>query len=190
MTIEKQKAVIEAVLFATGNEVKQEQLMSILEISAIDLEKIIALMKDDYKERGIDIIRINNSYQLSTKKEYAEYVVQVLDNRSKPSLSPVALETLAIIAYNPKITKVGLESIRGVNTDGTVYKLLEYGLIEESGKCDLPGKPMGYVTTSKFLKMFGITNLNELPELPKYKLNENEQIVLADLEEFKNEGEE
>ena len=104
-----------------------------------------------------------------------------MDKRSKPNLSNASLETLAIIAYNPKITRAEIESIRGVSADACIYKLLEYGLIQEAGKADLPGKPMTYVTSSGFLKMFGYTSLNDLPELPRYKLDENQQIVIDEL---------
>ena len=119
-----------------------------------------------------------------------------LDKRSKPKLSNAALETLAIIAYNPKITRAEIEAIRGVSADACVYKLLEYGLVEESGKIDLPGKPMSYKTTDEFLRMFGYSSLEELPELPRYKLDENQQIVIDDLieenssQENKNETQE
>ena len=115
------------------------------------------------------------------KKELYDYIYPILDKRSKPNLSNASLETLAIIAYNPKITRAEIESIRGVSADACIYKLLEYGLIEEGGKADLPGKPMTYVTTNEFLKMFGYSSLNDLPELPRYKLDENQQIVIDDL---------
>ena len=105
-------------------------------------------------------------------------------------MSNAALETLAIIAYNPKITRAEIESIRGVSADACIYKLLEFGLIQEAGKADLPGKPMTYVTSDQFLKMFGYTSLNDLPELPRYKLDENQQIVIDDLIEQKENEEE
>lgn len=183
MEIEKLKSIIEAMLFAAGREIKQEEIMSILEISADDLEKIIHSLQDDYisENRGMEIIKLNNSYQLTTKKEYYEYIYPLFDNRAKPTISNAAMETLSIIAYNPKITRAQIEAIRGVNVDGTIYKLLEFGLVEEAGKLDLPGKPMGYKTTNQFLKMFGLTTLDELPQLPRYKIDENEQIVLDDL---------
>lgn len=188
MEIEKLKSIIEAMLFAVGREVKQEEIMSVLEISADDLEKIIHTLQDEYvkQNRGIEIIKINKSYQLTTKKEYYDYIYPLFDNRTKPTISTAAMETLSIIAYNPKITRAQIESIRGVNVDGTIYKLLEFGLIEDAGKLDIPGKPMGYKTTNQFLKMFGISSLDELPELPRYKIDENEQIVL---DEFINKNE-
>ena len=145
-------------------------------------------MQREYEEqnRGIQIIQVEDSYQLCTKKELYEYIYPVLDKRNKPKLSNAALETLAIIAYNPRITRAEIEAIRGVSADGCVYKLLEYELIQEAGKVDeLPGKPMSYQTTQEFLKMFGYTSLKDLPELPKYRLDENRQIVIDELVEDK-----
>ena len=189
MEIEKIKSIIEAILFAAGREVTQKELVLALEISEEEIEKIIKNMQDEYKreDRGIEIIEVDKAYQLTTKKELYDYIYPILDKRSKPNLSNAALETLAIIAYNPKISRAEIESIRGVSADACVYKLLEYGLIEEAGKLDLPGKPMSYKTTNDFLKMFGYSSLEELPELPKYKLDENQQIVIDDLVEEKPE---
>lgn len=183
MEIEKIKSIIEAILFAAGRQVNEKELIMSLELSKDDLENIIFSMQEDYKNqnRGIKIIKIEDSYQLCTKKELYEYIYPILDKRSKPNLSNASLETLAIIAYNPKITRAEIESIRGVSADACIYKLLEYGLIQEAGKADLPGKPMTYVTSSEFLKMFGYASLNDLPELPRYKLDENQQIVIDEL---------
>ena len=183
MEIEKMKAIIEAILFAAGREVNTNELILALETSEEDIQNIIAKMQEEYKEenRGIEIIKVDKGYQLCTKKELYDYIYPVLDKRSKPNLSNAALETLAIIAYNPRITRAEIEAIRGVSADGCVYKLLEYGLIEEAGKADLPGRPMSYKTTNEFLKMFGYSGLEELPELPRYKLDENQQIVIDDL---------
>ena len=183
MEIEKIKSIIEAILFAAGRQVNIKELMISLEMPKDDLENVIVSMQEDYKNqnRGIEIIKVDDSYQLCTKKELYEYIYPILDKRSKPNLSNASLETLAIIAYNPRITRAEIESIRGVSADACIYKLLEYGLIQEAGKADLPGKPMTYITTNEFLKMFGYTSLNDLPELPRYKLDENQQIVIDDL---------
>lgn len=195
MEIDKLKAIIEAMLFACGRPVEVKEFMANLELSAEDVENILQNMKLEFEasNRGIEIIKVDNAYQLCTKKEYYEYVYPLLDNRAKPTLSNAAMETLSIIAYNPKITRAEIESIRGVNSDGTIYKLLEYNLIEEAGRLDLPGRPTTYKTTPEFLKMFGISSLEELPELPRYKIDENEQIVIDDIiedkEEENNEGE-
>ena len=181
MEIQKIKETIEAILFAAGRMVTTEELVLALEIDKNQLEDIIENMKEDYKTRGIELIKIENGYQLCTKKEYYEYIYPIIDKRTKPNLSNAALETLAIIAYNPRATRPEIEAIRGVNSDGTIYKLLEYGLIEDAGKADLPGRPTTYKTTQEFLKMFGYSDLNKLPELPRYKLDSNRQIVIDDL---------
>ena len=110
--------------------------------------------------------------------------------RSKPNLTNAALETLSIVAYNPKITRPEIEAIRGVNSDGTMYKLLEYNLIEAVGKADAPGRPTMYEVTLDFYRMFGFSNMEELPELPRYKLDENQQIVIDEIIEENKEQEE
>lgn len=186
------KAIIEAILFAAGRPVEKKDLILSLEMSIEEINGIITIMQREYEEenRGIQIIQVEDSYQLCTKKELYEYIYPVLDKRNKPKLSNAALETLAIIAYNPRITRAEIEAIRGVSADGCVYKLLEYGLIQEAGKVDeLPGKPMSYQTTQEFLKMFGYTSLKDLPELPKYRLDENRQIVIDELVEDTNNKE-
>ena len=177
------KGIIEAILFAVGREINGKELSLVLEKSKDEIEEIIYQMNLEYKDnnRGIEIIKTEDNYQLATRKEYYEYVYKIIDKRSKPKLSNAALETLSIIAYNPRISRAEIEAIRGVNVDGTMYKLLEYGLIEEAGKLDLPGKPMSYKTTNTFLKMFGYSSLDDLPELPKYKLDSNNQVVIDEI---------
>ncbi len=189
MEINKSKGVIESILFSAGREVKITELMSALEASSEEIITVVECMKEDYKneERGLQIINVGEAYQLCTKQEYYEYLYSISDKRNKPNLSQAAIETLAIIAYNPKITRAEIEAIRGVNSDGTIYKLLDYNLIEETGKLDAPGKPGTYGVTSEFLRVFGFGNLNELPDLPRYKLDENQQIVIDDIIEEKEE---
>lgn len=181
MENEKIEQIIEAILFAAGRVVTEQELMIALEISREKIEEIVNDMQEKYKDRGIQIIKIEKGYQMCSKSEYYEYIYPIIDQRTKPNLSNAALETLAIIAYNPRATRPEIEAIRGVNSDGTIYKLLDYGLIEEAGKADLPGRPTTYKTTQEFLKMFGYSNLNKLPELPRYKLDSNRQIVIDDL---------
>ncbi len=183
MEIEQIKSIIESILFAAGRAIKITEFMSVLELGKDEIMPIMEDLINEYKakERGIEIIKINDGFQMCTKKENYEYLYQIFDKRSKPNLSNAALETLSIIAYNPKITRAEIENIRGVNSDGTIYKLMEYGLIESAGKLDVPGRPTAYRTTDNFLKTFGFTSLEELPELPKYKLDENQQIVIDEL---------
>lgn len=190
MDIEKIKSIIEAILFAAGREVKISELIFVFEKNEEEIHTILKSMQEEYKakNRGIEIIKVEDGYQLATKKELYDYIYPIIDKRTKPNLSTAALETLSIIAYNPRITRAEIEAIRGVSSDACVYKLLEYGLIEEAGKTDLPGKPMTYKTTNDFLKMFGYVSLKDLPELPKYKLDSNQQIVIDDLIEDKKMG--
>ena len=184
MEIEKIKQIIEGIMFAVGREVSVKELSSVLELTPENVEEIIENMKIEFEEqgRGIEIIKVENgNYQLCSKKEIYDYIYQIIDKRNKPNLSQAALETLAIIAYNPKITRAEIETIRGVNSDGPIYKLLDHNLIEDAGRLDAPGRPTTYKTTKEFLRMFGYTSLDDLPELPRYKLDENQQIVIDDL---------
>ena len=154
MEINKSKGVIEAILFAAGREVKITELMSALEASSEEVITLVESMKEDYKNenRGLQIVNVGEAYQLCTKQEYYEYLYTIFDKRNKPNLSQAAIETLAIIAYNPKITRAEIEAIRGVNSNGTIYKLLDYNLIEETGKLDAPGRPGTYGVTSEIFK--------------------------------------
>lgn len=185
MDREKAKGIIEAILFATSRIVKMKELIAILELNADEINEIILEMQSEYQKesRGIDIVRIEDGFILSSKKEYYEYIYPAIDKRIKPTLSQASLEVLAIIAYNQRATRADVDAIRGVDSSASIYRLQEYNLIEQAGKADLPGKPMTYKTTDEFLKMFGLNSLDDLPELPKYKLDSNSQIVIDDLKE-------
>ena len=183
MEIKKAKSIIESILFSVGRPVEINELVMSLELPREDIINIVENMKNEFNEqdRGIEIIRVNDAYQFTTKRDNYDYIYSIVDKRSKPNLSQAALETLAIIAYNPLITRAEIEAIRGVNSDGTIYRLLEHNIIEDAGKSNAPGRPTTYRTTNEFLKLFGFTSLEELPELPKYKLDENQQIVIDDI---------
>lgn len=191
MNREKAKGIIEAILFATSRIVKMKEFIAILEINAEEINEIILEMQSEYQKesRGIDIVRIEDGFILSSKKEYYEYIYPAIDKRIKPTLSQASLEVLAIIAYNQRATRADVDAIRGVDSSASIYRLQEYNLIEQAGKADLPGKPMTYKTTDEFLKMFGLNSLDDLPELPKYKLDSNSQIVIDDLKEEDIESE-
>lgn len=186
MKIENAKSLIESMLFAAGRIVSVSEMAKILEMTPGEVDAIVRSYMEDCKDesRGIEVIRVNDGYQMTTKKSSYDCLVQLFDNRSKPFLSSAALEILAIIAYNPKITRAEIEAIRGVNSDGTLYRLNEFHLIEEAGKMDAPGRPTMYKLTDDFFKMFGISSLDELPKLPQYKLDENEQIVLEEMKDI------
>jgi len=134
------KGAVEAILFASGRVVEIKELMIMFGLPYEDIDNMLQSMKAEleHQERGMELIKIGNGYQLCTKKEYYEYIYPIFDNRNRPNLSNAGLETLSIIAYNPRITRSEIEQIRGVNSDSSLYRLLEYGLIEEAGKLDMP----------------------------------------------------
>ena len=188
MEKEKTKGVIEAILFASGRVVKIREIMTLLELNSDEIISAIGELQKEYKSegRGLEIVRVEDGYQLASKKEYHEYLYPMLSKQAKPTLSQASLEVLSIIAYNSRATKADVDAIRGVDSTASIYRLLEYNLIEQAGKADLPGKPMTYRVTDEFLKMFGLNSLKDLPELPKYKLDSNRQIVIDELEESKD----
>lgn len=191
MDEQKIKSIIESMLFAKGEEVEIESIASVLDLSKDDVKKILSIMGEEYKalDRGIELINLEDSVQLCTKKENYGYIESLFDKRNKVNLSSAALEVLAIISYNPKISRAEIENIRGVNSDTSIYRLLEYGLIEEAGKIDAPGKPMGFKTTNEFLRIFGYNSLQDLPQMPSVIDNElGIQLKIEDeIEDIKQE---
>ena len=172
---------VEALLFAAGKPVSLKSLCEILEKDKDEVKDALQTLEMNLIERksGIQLVKLNDAYQLATLEVYYDYVCKLLDNRPKPTLSQAALEVLAIVAYNPKVTRAEMEKIRGVSSDSAMNKLLEYNLIEEAGRMDAPGRPMMYQTTDEFLKMFGYTSLKDLPDLPKLK-EEIDQLEISD----------
>jgi len=167
LNIKEVMKITEAVLFASGEPVALEKLADITETDNKTMRKIVANMELEYKDgdRGICLKEINGKYQLATKPAYYEYVREVMEPRASLPLSQAALESLAIIAYNQPVTRAGIEKIRGVNSDSAISKLLERDLIYVSGTLDVLGRPRLYRTTDEFLRVFGIRNTEELPEL-------------------------
>lgn len=178
---------IEAVLFALGREIKAEELSNTLKIDMEVVMDVIEKLKEKYNEKnGICLVKVNDSYQLVTNKKYYSDVNKFVENTKRQTLSTSVLETLTIIAYNPKITKSEIESIRGVNSDFAVNRLLECGLIEEVARINLPGRPAVYSVTTEFLKSCGIEDVSELPDFENIKIKE-EQMLVSD---FENKNEE
>ncbi|MBQ9279962.1 MAG: SMC-Scp complex subunit ScpB [Clostridia bacterium] len=186
MENEELVSVLEALLFASGKEVSLNTLSDVLDIDKKDIKDALEVLKQNLIDRksGIQLVQMNDSYQLATLEKYYAYVCKLLDNRPKPNLSPAALEVLSIIAYNQNSTRAEIEKIRGVSSDSALNKLLEYNLVEEAGKSDLPGKPMMYKTTNEFLKTFGYTKLEDLPPLPTF------EEATAEVENESNDSEE
>lgn len=182
MESEELVQALEAMLFASGRSVEVKTLSEILGVAQADIQKSAQILKQNLKDRnsGIQLIEINNGYQLATLEKFYSYICTMLDNRAKPNLSQAALEVLAIVAYNPKITRAEMEKIRGVSSDSAMNKLLEYNLIEEAGKLDAPGRPMTYKTTDEFLRLFGYKSIEDMPELPKIQEDDGQTSFIND----------
>ncbi len=168
---------IEAILFAMGKSVKIDKIAAAL---GMDKENIVILLKwlsDSYKEqrRGIFIQIFEDHVQLCTKKEYYPQLIRIAAQPKKPQLTQTALETLSIIAYKQPVTKGDVERIRGVKSDFAVNKLVEYGLVEEVGRLDAPGRPILFATTEEFLRRFGLNSVESLPKTTSEQIQEFEQ---------------
>lgn len=169
MTTAELIPAFEAVLFSGGEPLSIDRFSQVFDITP---EKVVEVMEAlskrlDAKDKGVELVRMENTYQLATKKEYAGYIKKMFDIKRRTPLSPAALEVLAVVAYNQPVTKSFIEQVRGVDCSGVVTTLVEKGLIEERGRLELPGKPLLYGTTKNFLRCFGISDLTELPPLPK-----------------------
>lgn len=170
-------AAIEAILFASGASVDRARMAQALEITEEEAEKAVNALMDDYNtaQRGITIIRLKNSYQMVSRKEYAPQIRTVMDLRRNTPLSQAALEVLAVVAYNQPVTKAFVEQVRGVDCSGVIGSLTAKDLIEEKGRLELPGRPLLYGTTENFLRCFNIASLEELPPLPETEEKNDEE---------------
>ena len=169
MEVENISAAIEAILFASGSSVETERIAQALEISELQVKEHISALIDDYTraERGITIIKLGNSCQMVSCKEYAPQIRKVMDLRRNTPLSQAALEVLAVVAYNQPVTKAFIEQVRGVDCSGVLGSLSSKGLVEEKGRLELPGRPLLFGTTENFLRCFNLSSLDELPPLPE-----------------------
>ena len=162
--------VLEGILFVVGDEgVTLNQVCEILEVDIDQAKELLVELKKQYEDekRGIRISYLGDAFKLTTKKEHKEYYQKLIENPESNTLSPAALETLAIIAYNQPITRIEIDEMRGVNNTHMIRKLLAKGLIKESGKSTLAGRPNLYATTSDFLDYFGLSSISELPTIIK-----------------------
>ncbi len=163
------KAVLEAVLFASGEPLDIEKTAKTLLIDKETIINCLGEMAQDYKneDRGIELLNLAGKYQLVTKEEFAPQIRAVLSMKKNSPLSSAAFEVLAVVAYNQPVTKAFIEQVRGVDCSGVIATLCQRNLIEEHGRLDLPGRPLLYCTTETFLRCFEISSLDELPELPE-----------------------
>jgi segregation and condensation protein B len=174
--------ILEAVLFALGRDITFEELSQTLKVDIGDIIDATEKLKQKYNDStSINLYILKNSVQLVTNKKYYEYVNLFIENTKRQNLSTSAIETLTIIAYNPKITKSEIERIRGVSSDFAVGRLLECGLIEEVARLSIPGRPAIYSVTKEFLKNCNLKDISELPNYDKIKIKD-EQMMVNDLE--------
>ena len=160
---------LEAMLFAAGDPVEGTKLAEVLDIDLETVTKMLGYLSAMYDERdsGLMIIKIENKYQLCTREKYSEEVRRLLEIKKNTPLSNAACEVLAIVAYNKTVTRAFIEQVRGVDCSGPVSSLVQKGLIEEKGRLDLPGRPLIYGTTDRFLRCFSLNSLEDLPDLPR-----------------------
>lgn len=167
MQSDRNETIIEAMLFAAGNIVRIDDIAEILCVENKKIEECIININSRFNTEGrpVTIRKIDNGFQMCTKPEYHEYIKKMQEKKTKKALSQSAMETLAIIAYKQPITKIEIEKIRGVSSDYAVSTLMEFGLIEDTGRINAPGRPLIYSTTDEFLRTFGYSNIKELPDI-------------------------
>ena len=183
------KAAIEAILFTLGEAIELERLAAALDVPESQLQTLMDELIEEYQDdtRGIQIIKLENSYQMGTKSSMYEYLINITHVPKKHVLTDVLLETLSIIAYKQPITKLAIENIRGVKSDHAVNKLVEYNLVCEIGRLDAPGKPIVFGTTEEFLRNFGINSLDELRIINSDKIEDFKAQALEEAEQQLNE---
>lgn len=187
---------IEAILFAAGYPMRYDKIAEVLSLSVKDVKTMVRQMSEQYStedtHHGIQLLMYPTACQLTTKEQYAPYIREALGIRRGGNLSASSMEVLAVVAYNQPVTRSFVDLVRGVDSSYAVNSLLDKGLIEAAGRLDAPGRPMLYVTTDKFLRVFGINSLDELPETEALSVAaaqaDGEQITLDEMQ--KNASEE
>ncbi len=173
----KNKAVLEGLLFVVGEEgLTLEQIEDVLEITEEEAKALLKELKTEYEseERGLRIDFLGNRFKLTTKYEHRAYYQKLIENPETNTLSQSALETLAIIAYNEPVTRLQVDTLRGVSSAQMIRKLVAKGFIKEVGRSNLPGRPILYETTSEFLDYFGLPTIDDLPDMSQL-IEEKEQ---------------
>lgn len=170
----KKESVLEGILFAMGSSVSMSLIADVMEIPPEELEIVAANLAMEYEreERGLRLLRLEDRLQLSTAEGCYDTLIKMVKKPNPPVLTDVVLETLAIIAYKQPVTKGDIERIRGVSSDHAVNKLVEFGLVEEAGRLNAPGRPILFKTSEEFLRRFRISNTEELPEMDPVQYEE------------------
>ncbi|MCR5654496.1 MAG: SMC-Scp complex subunit ScpB [Lachnospiraceae bacterium] len=169
------KAVIESVLFTMGNSVEAERIAQVLDIKNKEAVAIIEELKaemDADEGRGVTIMELDGAYQMCSKPEMYDWLIKIAKSPRKYTLTDSILETLSIIAYKQPVTRIEIEQIRGVSCDHAINRLLEFDFIMEVGRKDAPGKPILFGTTEQFLRSFGVTSLEDLPQMNTDRIEE------------------
>lgn len=183
MELQKAEAILESILFTMGDSVEVNRLATVLEMTNKEVKEILEGMQKKYEadDRGIALLWLEDSVQLTTKSEMYEYLIKIAKQPKHRVLTDVLLETLSIIAYKQPVTKAEIEKIRGVSSDHAVSKLVEYNLICELGRLDAPGRPLLFGTTEEFLRSFGVNSIDNLPVLNPVQLEEFKQEAEAEM---------
>ena len=190
------EAAIEAILFVSGEPVKISRISAVLGAAELTIEETAARLRDKYtfERRGIRLLKLDDTLQLCSSPEFADFIRLALETRKPPQLSQPALEVLSIIAYFQPVTKAYIEQIRGVDSAYTVSLLIERGLVESCGRLSAPGRPILFRTTRTFLRTFGLESLKELPQLPIIETaddgRESIQNAILELKERESNGQE
>lgn len=172
------KGVLEGLLYVEGDlGITLEQVSEILNISLDSAKDLVLSLKEEYikEDRGLRINFLGNSIKLTTKEEHKEYFQKLLESPKNNVLSPQALETLAIIAYNEPITRMQIDEYRGVDSIYVLRRLLAKGFVKECGRSDLPGRPILYKTTDEFLDYFNLSSKDDLPKIELLEENDEEK---------------
>ena len=172
------KAALEAILFAAGEPVGVDRLAQALELESGQIRALAAQLTEEFRQResGLQILCLENHYQMCSAPCHGEMVRRVLDLRRNVPLSQAAMEVLAVVAYNQPVTKSFVEQVRGVDCSRILGSLIVKGLLEERGRLELPGRPLLYGTTPDFLRCLGLRSLEELPPLPPLDGTERESL--------------
>ena len=184
MEITKKPGAIEAILFASGDPIEIYRLSEASGVDVGTIPRLVRLLNERYDDcgSGLCIKKLDSSYQMCTREEFAPMIKTALETKRSTPLSNAAMETLTIIAYNQPVSKGFIENVRGIDSSSVVNNLVEKGLIEEAGRLDIPGKPIVYRTTPVFLRSFGLASTDDLPILPGQVTTEDVDALLREEE--------
>lgn len=181
--IENPKALIEAIMFAAGYPMRYEKLASVLGITPSEVKQYAAELANEYasnSDRGIMVLLFPETCQLCTREEFAPYIKEALGIKRGGNLSASSMEVLAIVAYNQPVTRSFVDLVRGVDSSYAMNSLIDKALIEATGRLDAPGRPMLYSTTDKFLRVFGLSSIKELPEVEMIRPSDEQMAIISE----------